>query len=138
MSLGESITIPSIALPESPILPSFQFKIPEGITPSYIPLVVPPSDLQRPDGVEASDEEKAEQAAQPKQLPKIDIPFTNRQMPVPEQEILVTAGTTAAVSVAATLTATAVFKHVVSIMKPIIKQLVTRIQKKLNGKGRTE
>jgi hypothetical protein len=134
----EQLTIPSIALPESPILPSFQFKIPEGTTPSYIPLVVPPSDLQRPDGVEASDEEKAEQAAQPKQLPKIDIPFTNRQMPVPEQEILVTAGTTAAVSVAATLTATAVFKHVVSIMKPIIKQLVTRIQKKLNGKGRTE
>ena len=134
----EQLTIPSIALPESPILPSFQFKIPEGATPSYIPLVVPPSDLQRPDGVEASEEEKAEQAAQPKQLPKIDIPFTNRQMPVPEQEILVTAGTTAAVSVAATLTATAVFKHVVSIMKPIIKQLVTRIQKKLNGKGRTE
>ncbi len=130
--------IPSITLPESPILPSFQFKIPEGVTPSYIPLVVPPSDLQRPDGVEASDEEKAEQAAQPKQLPKIDIPFTNKQMPLPEQEILVTAGTTAAVSVAATLTATAVFKHVVSIMKPIIKQLVTRIQKKLNGKGRTE
>jgi len=134
----EQLVIPSIVLPDTPIIPSFEYKIPEGVTPSYIPLVVPPSDLQRPQGVEASDEEKAEEAAKPKELPKIDIPFTNRQMPVPEQEILVTAGTTAAVSVAATLTATAMFKHVVSIMKPIIKQLVTRIQKKFNGKGRTK
>ena len=42
-------------------------------------------------------------------------------MPVPENEILVTAGTTAVVSVAATLTATAAFKWAVTAMKPILK-----------------
>jgi hypothetical protein len=54
-------------------------------------------------------------------MKKVDIPFTNQQMPVPETEILVTATTTAVISVAATLTATAVFKWVVTVMKPILK-----------------
>ena len=42
-------------------------------------------------------------------------------MPVPESEILITAGTTAVISVAATLTATAAFKWAVTAMKPILK-----------------
>lgn len=52
-------------------------------------------------------------------------------LPLPKPEILVAAGTTAAVSVAATLTATAVFKKCVSALKPVIKQVINRIQKKL-------
>ena len=42
-------------------------------------------------------------------------------VPLPENEILITASTTAVVSVAATLTATAAFKYVVTAMKPILK-----------------
>jgi hypothetical protein len=42
---------------------------------------------------------------------------------------LATATTTATVSVAATLTATAVFKRTVSVLKPLIKKLLTRKQK---------
>ena len=52
---------------------------------------------------------------------KFDIPFTDKQIPVPETEILVTATTTAVVSVAATLTATAAFKWAVTALKPILK-----------------
>ena len=51
-------------------------------------------------------------------------------MPVPENEILVTAGTTAVVSVAATLTATAAFKWVVTAMKPILKTAWKKISPK--------
>ena len=54
-------------------------------------------------------------------------------MPVPEEEIMVTAATTAAISVAATLTATSLFKQCVKIFKPILMQLAKRIQKKFNG-----
>ena len=51
-------------------------------------------------------------------------------------EILVAAGTTAGVSVAATLTATAVFKKVVSAFKPVITQVVKRVQRVLGSLAR--
>ena len=59
-------------------------------------------------------------------------------MPVPEGEIMVTAATTAAISVAATLTATSLFKQCVKVFKPILMQLAKRIQKKLNGNSTKE
>ena len=82
-------------------------------------------------------EEEDEDKPQPKEVKKVDIPFTDYRMPVPEEEILVTAATTAAVSVAATLTATSLFKHCVKVFKPIFMQLVKRIQKKFKKDGDT-
>ena len=84
--------------------------------PSYTPLVVPPSDLQAPEGVESETEEEKPEATGIRQ---IDIPMFDVKMPVPENEILVTAGTTAVVSVAATLTATAAFKWAVTALSLI-------------------
>ena len=81
-------------------------------------MVVPPSDLQTEEEPEGTTSEKEPESPGMRQ---IDIPFTDKQMPVPETEILVTATTTAVVSVAATLTATAAFKYVVTAMKPILK-----------------
>ena len=60
-------------------------------------------------------------------MQKINIPIVNLKMPVPEQEILITAGTTAAVSVAAPLTATAAFKWAVKVLKPIMKTAIGKI-----------
>ena len=66
---------------------------------------------------------------------QIDIPMFDVKMPVPENEILITAGTTAVISVAATLTATAAFKWVVTAMKPILKTAWKKIsQSKGNQK----
>ena len=67
------------------------------------------------------------------EVKRIDIPFTDLTFPVPKEEILVTAGTTASVSVIATLTVTSLFKQTVKVMKPIIMQIAKRIQKKFNG-----
>ena len=53
------------------------------------------------------------------------------EVPIPKPEILVAAGTTATVSVGATLLATSVFKKCVSAFKPVIKQIVNRVQRKL-------
>ena len=109
--------IPQILLPDPIPLETISIPLPTADVPSYIPLVVPPSDLQAQEEPEGSASEEPESPG----MRKVDIPFTDQQMPVPETEILVTATTTAVVSVAATLTATAAFKYVVTAMKPINK-----------------
>ena len=110
------VEIPSIDIPSPQQIETISIPLPTADVPSYTPMVVPPSDLEAPEGVEAEASDEPEQG-----LRKVDIPFTDFKMPVPENEILVTAGTTAVVSVAATLTATAAFKWAVTAMKPILK-----------------
>ena len=56
------------------------------------------------------------------------------EIPIPKPEILVAAGTTATVSVGATLFATSVFKKCVSAFKPAVKQIINRVQRKLGKK----
>ena len=110
------VDIPHIEIPSIQKIETISIPLPTADVPSYIPMVVPPSDLEAPEGVEAEANDEPEQG-----LRKVDIPFTDFKMPVPENEILVTAGTTAVVSVAATLTATAAFKWAVTALKPILK-----------------
>ena len=134
MDLGEPPVLPSLLLPDAPVLPRPVLEVPRAQVPSYKPLVVPPSDLRPPPGVkgEAKDEPpKAKlQPIKPPDLRQVQIPFTEQQVPLPSNDILITAGTTATVSVAATLTATSVFKATVNALKPIIKQLWIRTTKK--------
>ena len=111
------VEIPSIKIPPIQQIETISIPLPTADVPSYIPMVVPPSDLEAPEGVEAEAKDEPEATG----IRKVDIPFTDFKMPVPENEILVTAGTTAVVSVAATLTATAAFKWAVTAMKPILK-----------------
>ena len=108
--------IPTIEIPPVENIKTISIPLPTADVPFYVPLVVPPSDLREPDGVQAEATDEPETG-----IRKVDIPFTDFKMPVPENEILVTAGTTAVVSVAATLTATAAFKWAVTAMKPILK-----------------
>ena len=124
------VEIPSIDIPSPQQIETISIPLPTADVPSYTPMVVPPSDLEAPEGVEAEASDEPEQG-----LRKVDIPFTDFKMPVPENEILVTAGTTAVVSVAATLTATAAFKWAVTAMKPILKTAWKKIsQSKDNQK----
>ena len=137
MDLGEPPKLPYMALPEPLALPVPILEVPDAHVPSYKPLVVPPSDLRAPPGVKGQPLEGA-QPKQPQQnippkAPEMDyvtVPVLDKQVPVPSQEILVTAVSTATVSVAATLTATAVFKRLVSLLKPLIKTAWTKITKK--------
>ena len=109
--------IPTLLLPPPQKIETISIPLPTADVPSYIPMVVPPSDLKAPEGVEAEAKDEPETTG----IRQVDIPFTDFKMPVPENEILVTAGTTAVVSVAATLTATAAFKWAVTALKPILK-----------------
>ena len=118
--------IPSIDIPQIQTIETISIPLPTADVPSYIPMVVPPSDLEAPEGVQAEAKDEPEATG----IRKVDIPFTDFKMPVPENEILVTAGTTAVVSVAATLTATAAFKWAVTAMKPILKTSWKKISQK--------
>ncbi len=81
--------------------------------------------------------EQIEETFENKEITEITLPLMGWVIPMPKAEILVAAGTTAGVSVAATLTATAVFKKVVSAFKPVITQVVKRIRARLGKPGPT-
>ena len=75
---------------ELPVM-EIEFKPPTARIPGYIPMVIPPSDLEAPEGVEAESTEEP-------QTPSLKIPVLDIQMPVPETAVVVTAVTTTAVS----------------------------------------
>ena len=112
-------------LPDAVDFPNFEFELPIGNIPQFTPLVVPPSDLRSPSGVVPQTSTSESQT--PSGMSQVNIPIMNVKVPVPESEILITAGTTAVISVAATLSATAAFKWLVKILKPILKTLWKKI-----------
>lgn len=67
----------------------------------------------------------------------IEVPFTDIEVPVPPQEIMITAVTTAGaasvVSVGATMAAGKIFQQIVKIAKPIIKTALKKLAK-IRGK----
>ena len=141
MNLGEPPLLPSIRLPEALQLPLPVLEVPRAEIPYYTPLVVPPSDLRPPPGIEPDAKDEPPKAAPkpppinippftPPEVQKFSIPGTDVEIPVPSTEIVVTAASTAVVSVAATLAATSAFKHLVSLFKPILKQAWNKMKKK--------
>jgi len=117
--------IPSISIPAIQEYETISIPLPTADVPYYVPLVVPPSDLRQPDGVQAEATEETDTG-----IRNVNIPILDFDVPLPENEILITASTTAVVSVAATLTATAAFKYVVTAMKPILKTTWKKISQK--------
>lgn len=134
MDLGEPPVFPSLRLPEPVVLPRPVLEVPRADLPSYKPLVVPPSNLRAPPGVKGtteSDKPKPKPPVPP--VPTVRVPYTEMDVPVPDGIVLTTAATTAVVSVAATLTATSMFKWLVTVMKPVFKQAWTKITKKVSS-----
>ena len=138
--------IPYLVLPEAPIMPPPILEVPKAEIPSYKPLVVPPNTLQPPPGVQGVDSgedppKKEEKSTSKKQQPVkpninlppeaqiVEIPFTDIEVPMPTTTIMTTAATTAFISVAATLSATSLFKWLVTLMKPVFKTTWNKITK---------
>ena len=145
MDWAEPPLLPSLTLPKSPILPDAVLEVPRAELPSYKPLVAPPNTLRPPPGIqgintedEPQEEEAKPQATTPPVPPEaqiVEIPFTDLEVPMPSTIIMTTAITTAFISVAATLLATSLFKYIVMVSKPIIKQAWTKLKKKKNQKA---
>ena len=137
-------SLPSLMLPEAPGLPGPILSVPQAEMPYYKPLVVPPSVLEPPPGIEGTDktdEAPKKEVVAPKPtsptLPPLppeaqilEVPFTVIEVPMPSTIIMTTAVTTAFISVGATLVATSLFKYIVMIMKPVFKQLWSKLTKK--------
>ena len=131
MDLGEPPVLPYIRLPEPLNLPTPVLDVPRADLPSYKPLVVPPNDLRPPPGVKGTTQSDKPPPKPPQiPVPTIRVPYTEMDVPVPDGIVLTTAATTAVVSVAATLTATSLFKWLVTVMKPIFKQAWSKLTKK--------
>ena len=106
--------VPTIVLPDAVQIETVEIPLPTADVPSYVPLVVPPSDLQEPKGTKP-----VETVAPPR--PTLPPPFP--PYPIPSTEVLVPTVITAVTAVAATTVAT-----------PIIQDIKERITKFLNNK----
>ena len=115
------INLPKVNLPKPINIPKVQLKVPTAEIPRYIPMVIPPSDLERPEGVKA----EAKDTIQP-ETPKLQIPVLDIQMPLPEPAVVVTAVTTAVVAVATTSITSTLFE-------PIKKKVQKFLQKKIDA-----
>ena len=110
--------LPSFEAPTPPVLPRMTLKAPTARVPAYRPMVIPPSDLERPEGVQAETTETTQPEA-----PKLDIPVLDIEMPLPEPAVVVTAVTTAVVAVATT-----------SVTSSLFEPIKKRVQKFIQGK----
>ena len=107
--------IPTILIPPVQKIDTVEIPLPTADVPSYIPLVVPPSDLREPEGTQPV--ETVEPPA-----PVFNLPLLP-PIPIPPTEELVPTVITAVTAVAATTVAT-----------PIIQELKEIITKFLNNK----
>ena len=112
------LNLPTAKLPRELPTMQIEFKPPEARIPGYTPMVIPPSDLEAPEGVEEEETTEEVQAAPKMQIPVIDI-----QMPLPTTEVVMTATYAAVAAVATTTLAT-----------PFFDQIKKKLQKFLQGK----
>jgi len=112
--------LPTILLPTLQKIETISIPLPTADVPSYVPLVVPPSDLREPEGTQPEVTETKEQA------PSINIPMINIDVPLPTTEVVVAASYAAVSAVAATTLAQPFFNF---IKKQIQKRLQNKVDK---------
>ena len=115
------IDIPRATLPKALDIPQLYFKPPTADVPAYKPIIIPPADLERPEGTQKAEEKTTEQP----ESPSLQIPVLDIQMPLPTAEVMVTAVTAALGAVATTTLAQPLFEQ---IKKFVTKQLNKRIE----------
>ena len=113
--------IPVIVLPDAIPLKTISIPLPTADVPSYVPLVVPPSDLREPEGTKPA----KENTEQPPPQPTLNFPPLP-PIPIPSNEVLITTSIAAVTAVAAT-----------TFTQPIIENIKKKLQKFLQGKINT-
>ena len=109
---------PSIRIPRIEPIETISIPLPTADIPSYVPLVVPPSDLKEPEGTQPKATETTEQPA-----PSINIPMINIDVPLPTSEVVVAASYAAVSAVAVT-----------TFAQPFFDTIKKKIQKFIQGK----
>ena len=117
--------IPSIVLPNGQKLETISIPLPTADVPSYVPMVVPPSDLREPEGTEPETTETTEQPA-----PSINIPMINIDVPLPTADTVVVAGYAAVSAVAVTTFAQPFFDTIKKKLQKFIQGKIDKWKKK--------
>ena len=116
-----SIKMSNTKLPKALDMPSINLKQPTAEMPVFPPVVIPPSNLEAPAGVELKEEPKEDTEAQVEQ-PTLRVPVIKIDLPLPTAEVVATATYAA---VATTTLATPFFDK-------IKKQVQKFLQKKVD------
>ena len=116
-----SINLPRPNLPKPLYIPQMYLRQPTSDVPAFRPIVIPPADLERPEGTEKA-EEKEEKTEQP-EPPKLKIPVIDIQLPVPTVEVVAVASYAAVSAVVVT-----------TFAEPVSKGIKKKVQKFLQGK----
>ena len=118
--------LPSIKLTNALDMPSIPLKQPSAEMPVFPPVVIPPSNLKAPAGVELEEApaEKDEETATTEQ-PTLKVPVVKIDLPLPSAEVVATATYAAVAAVATTTLATPLFDK-------IKKQIQKFLQKKVD------
>ena len=111
--------IPTILIPPVNNIETISIPLPTADVPSYVPLVVPPSDLKEPEGT------KPIETTETPVTPTLNLPPLP-PIPIPPTEVLITTTVAAVTAVAAT-----------TVTQPIIQNIKDKIQKFLNNKIKT-
>jgi len=106
-------------------------KPPENAAP---PIVAPTPRVQVPQYQIPDKKPVLSDSPQLAEATTITVPGLDIEIPVPRAEIVSAAAITSVVSVTATLTATSLFKRLVSAFKPVIKAVTKQINKLRNKK----
>ena len=124
----QPIKLPTANLPKELPTMEIEFKPPTARIPGYKPMVIPPSDLEAPEGVE--EEATEEQPASPKmQIPVLDI-----QMPLPTAEVVATATYAAVAAVATTTLATPFFNQIKKKLQKLLQDKIDKWKQKRQKK----
>ena len=113
--------IPSAKLPKALDIPQMYLRQPTADVPAFRPIVIPPADLERPEGTQKA-EEKEEKTEQPPP-PKLKIPVIDIQLPIPTVEVVAVASYAAVSAVVVT-----------TFAEPVSKGIKKKVQKFLQGK----
>ena len=124
--------IPTILLPNPKKIETISIPLPTADVPSYVPLVVPPSDLREPEGTQPEVTETKEQA------PSINIPMINIDVPLPTTEVVVAASYAAVSAVAVTTFAQPFFDTIKKKLQKFIQGKVDKWKKKKSLKDNQE
>ena len=108
-------------LPKALDIPSIPLKPPTADMPVFPPIVIPPSNLEAPKGVEGKEKEEEVQTEQP----QLKIPVIDIELPLPTAEVVATATYAAVAAVATTTLATPLFDK-------LKKQIQKFLQKKVD------
>ena len=116
-----SINLPRPNLPKALDIPQMYLRQPTADVPAFRPIVIPPSDLERPEETEeVRDEETKTEQPEP---PKLKIPIIDIQLPVPTVEVVAVASYAAVSAVVVT-----------TFAEPVSKNIKKKVQKFLQGK----